>query len=403
MEITKITAALEITSDYAKFAVGYSLTGAPVLLYFAKKPIKAFMKDGEMVNAKAITDVLASFLKLDDEALRLKINASEVSIVIPPLGFEVYQNNKTTNVVGEEAIIHTIDIGNVMSLVKKEPVPNGNVIVDIVPDAFVLENGKMYANPPIGEKSDSLTIEAKVHTLPDHILYAYRKAAEDAGFRVDRTCVATYCASQLISCLKNLPASYLYVDMGAHITAVSLVGNSSPFGSLFFLKGGDDLTQDIADAFGIPFEEAEKLKLNCGYDLRETKYQSPLATSVGEDGKSTPYFQKDLNSVIEDFFESYDGFLNNAIQTILNKQPANPALLTLPILVSGGASKLNGLEALIASVVGKRPLTRFVPPVLGARDPGATNLLGLIVAEGSYHGTLEDNYHGVSTLSRDKQ
>ncbi len=403
MEITKITAALEITSDYAKFAVGYSLTGAPVLLYYAKKPIKTFMKDGEMGNTKAITDILATFLKLDDESLRLKINASEISIVIPPLGFEVYQNNKTTNVIATDGIIQKIDISNVMSLVKKEPVPNGNVIVDIVPDAFVLENGKMYANPPIGEKSNALTIEAKVHTLPEHILYAYRRAAEEAGFRVNRTCVATYCASQLISCLKTMPTSYLYIDMGAHITAVSLVGNSSPFGSLFFLKGGDDLTQDIADAFSISFDEAEKLKLKYGYDLRETKYQSPIVSNTGENDKPVPYFQKDLNSVIEDYYESYDGFLNNAIQTILNKQPASPALSTLPILVSGGSSKLNGLETLLAPVVNKRPLTRFVPPVLGARDPGATNLLGLIVAEGSYRGTLEDNYHGVSTLSRDKQ
>ncbi len=398
MEIGKNTACLEITSDYAKFAIGYAQGGAPVLLYCAKKPIKGLVKDGEIADSKALADVLASFMKLDDESLRLKINAASVSIVVPPLGFEVYQNNKTTNVIAQDGIVQKIDISNVMSLVKKEPVPNGNVIVDIVPDAFLLENGKMYANPPLGEKTNSLTLEAKVHTLPDKLLRGYQKAAEDAGFRINRSCVATYCAASLLACFKGVPESYVYIDMGAHITTVSLIGNTSPFGSLFFFKGGDDLTSDIAEVFGISSDEAESLKIKYGYDPRDIRYQSPIFVSA-----SARRFQKDLNAAIESFFENYDAVLANAIQTIIGKQPPNPIFDSLPILLGGGASLLNGIEGLLKPAAGKHPIMRFIPPVIGSRDPSLINLLGLIVAEGSYRGTLEDNYHGVSILSRDSK
>ena len=33
-------------------------------------------------------------------------------------------------------------------------------------------------------------------------------------------------------------------------------------------------------------------------------------------------------------------------------------------------------------------------------DPHDYNILGLIVASGEYRGTLEDNYHGISSLTR---
>jgi cell division ATPase FtsA len=404
MENPKYTACLEISSDYAKFAVGSVLHNQPVILYYAKKPLKGGLLKGEIDNPKLIQDVIKGFLQIQDESLGLKINGTSVSIVVPPLGFQIYRCETVTNVIASTSLIDKIDIANVMSLVKKEPIPNGNVIVDIVPDAFILSNGKGYANPPLGEKSDSLAVQAKVHTLPEKLLYDYRSTVEGAGFRVKRACVASYCASQLIASDKTMPETYIYVDIGAHLTTVSFVGKTSPFGSLFFAEGGDDLTSAISDAFSVSLEDATLLKEKYGYDPRVSKYQMPLIKSKDDDGKPTVYFQNNLNAVIENFFDTYDSLLNNAITTLLAKKLiAEGGMEKIPLVFGGGGSLLYGLTSLLVSSVGKRPYFLYAPKVIGARDPGAINLLGLICAEGSYRGTLEDNYHGVSTLSRDRQ
>lgn len=401
MESGKNTACLEITSDYAKFAVGYSLGGSPILLYYAKKRIPGLVNGGKIVNRAALSEVLKGFLALEDENLRLKINASNISIVVPPIGFEVYQNHKTTNVIAADSTIDRIDILNVMSLVKKEIIPSGNVIVDIVPDAFMLEDGRAFRNPPLEEKSNSITVQAKLHTLPERILNDYRRVAEEAGFRVKRSCVASYCASQLIASYKDLPESYIYVDIGARVTTVSLIGKTSPFGSLFFLQGGDDLSESIAKAFGLDFQKAQEIKEKYGYNKREPKFVLPIVKGADGDGNPKDFFQKDLNAVISEFYSKYDVVLTNAISTISGKKASSVSSIdAAPLIVSGGGSLLAGTSDLLAPVYIHRRLILFVPRVLGARDPGATNLLGLIAAEGSYKGTLEDNYHGVSTLSR---
>jgi cell division protein FtsA len=402
MENVKNTACLEITSTAAKLAVGYVLSGQPVLLYYIAKPLHDCVENGDIIDPKTIQNVISGFLSLEDEEARLKISVANLSLILPTLGFKVYQSNKITNVIATNGMIDKIDISNAMSLVKKEPIAPSEEIVDIVPDCFALDSGKIYANPPLNETSNSLTVYAKIHTLPAKRVYDYKSTVEKAGFRIVRCCVGAYCASQLLLSDKTMPDSYLYVDMGARLTTVSIIGRGAPIASAQFYSGGDYLTEAIAQNFAIPFQDAQKLKENNGYDQRQTTFQTPLIVSKDEDGKSVSYYQRDLNAIIENFYESYDQLLSNAISTLIAHEPvqSKEALLSLPLILGGGASQLYGLEKLIWTCLGKRKLIRYVPHVLGARDASTNNLLGLIMAEGSYKGTLEDDYHGVSTLSR---
>ena len=73
-----------------------------------------------------------------------------------------------------------------------------------------------------------------------------------------------------------------------------------------------------------------------------------------------------------------------------------------PLLIGGGGSLLSGLLPYLTSInlPGVSNIYSYIPPFPGARDPAAINLLGAIAARSSYRGTLEDNYAGVSTLSR---
>lgn len=403
MEVSKNTACLEITSDTAKFAMGYEIGGEPVLLYYAEKSIKGCVKDGQIVDPENLKKVIRQFIKIEDEAMAVKISATNISLILPPLGFQVYRMNKTTNVVALTGLVDRIDIVNVMSLVKKEQIPGGNVIVDIIPLCFVLADGRRYGNPPLGEKSDTLSVQTMLHTLPSKILDDYKRTVEEAGFRIRRSSVAPYCAAQLLKSDKNLPETYLYIDIGAHITTVSFIGNTSPYGSMYFLLGGDDLTQAIAERFGLSFADAELLKTTYGYDERALSYEAPLFTGVTPQGGKVSYYQKDLNAVLSTFFAHYKEVLANCLAKSYTRSKDQNVIASLPFIISGGGSKLHGLGKLLESATSGHSVLFYTPKVMGARDPRYANLLGQISAEGHYRGTLEENLHGVSTLTREKQ
>ena len=398
----KNTAVLEICSSSVKFAVGYSEGRIPHVLYYKKFPISGFVKDGQIPSPNALGEALAPYLNIEDEDLKLKVDPTQIDFVMPPLGFQVFQNDKTTNVVRDT--VEQLDISNVTLMLKRDEVPAGSYLVDIVPDCFVIDNRKQYSNPPLGERAEYLTLNAKIFSLPETIYGSYLQAAQSAGLRVIHSSVATQCAAMMIGSEGGFPSTYFYLDLGAHLTTVSLVGNNSPYASLFFPLGGDDLSSKIAKAFDIPLEDAEELKKKYGFDERTFPYPSPIYKKE-IDGKKITITQTQLNSVISEFFTSYDAYIKNAINTLVENQAKAQNMADkkpfekLPIVISGGTSLLKGLDKLLGDL-NARGIHKFIPKTLGARDPGATNILGLIVSGGEYRGTLEDNYHGISSLTR---
>jgi cell division protein FtsA len=394
----KPLACIEISSDSIKLLIGYELNGQAVVLYTKEKEIPGAIQDGQIVDMAGLVKALNEFHSITDDIAKLKINISEACLVLPSLGLQVYQNNKTTNVVSPEGLIAKVDIANVVSLVNKESVPNGNDILDIIPDEFVLDKGQRFANPPIGEKSQTLTIRAKVHALPHNVVYQYKAALNQAGFRLKKAAVAAYCYSQLFASYKDLPQSYVLVDIGAKLTTVSLVGAGSPYASLYFAKGSDSLTQEIADAFVILPPAAKKLKEDYGYDERKISFDPAITSGTDAGGNRCDFYQRDLNAVIASFSEDYLSLLSNAIAQLLGKYGAK--FDTLPLQLTGGGSRLNGLLPLLQKAFPKREVHLILPRSIGARDPRYAALLGLVLASSGYTGSLEDSFKGVVTVSR---
>jgi len=396
--MNKTVAALEIGSSSARFAVGYVSKHRPEIIYRAERPLEGLVSRGDIKDSAGLSKVLSAFASIEDEETRLKLDTDELCVVLPPLGLEIYQNNKTTNVIGEA--VDTLATTNAMTLIRKDRIPSGNEIVDIVPDCFILENGKAYRNPPYGERSNTLTIQSKVHAVPSSLIRQYSQAVQGAGFRSRRMCLAPYCATELLASDAALPPSYFLIDMGADLTTVSLVGEKMLYCSFMVLMGGKALSNALMEKFGLPFEEANALKERYGYDDRERAF----APVLGRDGKELKSVaRKDLAAAVSGFFDSYLSQINNAIDLAIKKEAGeqDPRFQALPLVLIGGASRLYGLDKLFKKAFSARETIRYTPKVMGARDPKMANLLGLLLASGDPRGTLEDNFRGVTPLARE--
>lgn len=391
-------AFFEISSDSIKLIVGYELNGSPIVLYTKEVKVPNLLDENKAINKEALNEAFASFHNIKDEKEKLNIAITRINLVLPSVGLQVYQNDKTTNVVDQNNEITKLDITNVISLVSKESVPGDYSIVDIIPDEFIIDSGERFSNPPLGKKSTSLTIKAKVHCLPSGVDSFYHNCANSCGYRLLKRCVSCYCASTLLATYPELPRSYVLIDMGSRLTSVSLVGDASPYENASFYLGGYDLDKKIAREFGVDLATASKLKKRLGYDDRKTSYSFGVAEGLDASSNKVTYYQKDLNQVISSYFEEYFKTLENALNSIFSKY--GNKFDNLPFILIGGASKLNGLSSLFASNFPNRNIYFVTPKTIGARDPSYVNLLGLVLASSHYGGTLEDNYRGMAEVSR---
>lgn len=395
--MTKNVAALEITSRVAKFAIGYCYKGNPYLLYYAEKPIAHFMNRGLINSDKEVAKVLSTFSNIEDENLRVKVDCDDLALVLPALGFEVYETTKATNLVGNE--VAPLDISNVLLLVEKETIPNNNLVVDIVPDYYLLSNGECYSDEPLGRATLSLTMKAKIHTLPEALINSYKKTCEEAKYRVRQSSISPHCASMLINSNPKNPESYFLIDIGASLTTVSLIGKKSLYGSLVFYRGGEDITKAISEKFSISFDEAEALKIKYGFDETNRAYETPINIS----GKTYSFSKKELTECIKEASLSLGIMIANAINSLSAKQGSASSFNQLPLIFVGGGSKLFNLEKILKESLGQqKEMIFYVPKVLGARDPSLINVLGMILDASNKNEHLSDSYHGVSTLSRGK-
>ena len=387
-------AVIEITNTVARLVVGNVLDENPVIVYSTERPIEGLVTRGEIADFNGLVDVLANMRKISDEALRLRLTISEASVIVPPLGLEIFQTDKTTNVVSPTSIIEAIDIQNVLSLVQKERVTSGSEIVDIIPDFFVLEQTGTFVEPPIGQKSNTLSLRAKVHSMPSRVIDDYKRVVESAGIHVRRLMVSSYATLEYLKSTKITPNNYLIMDMGAGSTTLSLVGGNCLFNSNVILLGGNDLSLQIADEFDIDPLKATELMELYGISDREMSFDPVISSGISDRTVT------DLNRVIEDFFrEFYFKQLDVGLATLLTGYSQRVA--KLPIIVTGGFSKLKGVQKLLQEKFKENESVTFVSPhVVGARNPKYCASLGALVVSTHYKGTLSDQRARVSPVER---
>ena len=391
--------AIEISDTKVRLAVGYVKDDKVNLIHVAERNIHGLVSRGEIVDFQTLSSIIASMKEFKDETTKERFTVSEVSLVLPSLGLNVFQSTKTSNVVSPYATIAPIDIENVISLVQKEAIPNGSEIIDIIPDSFVLEMGRSFINPPINERSNNITIKAKIHTLPSRIVSDYKRVLDAARIKVRRMCVSSYAMAELARYNNEIPKSYVLCDLGADVSNITLIGNSTLFETVSFAAGASDLINKIADKFGVTYEDALELLRKYGLDERPLTFK-PVICKSEINGVETHQDPESLNTIIKDFFsEEYFEKFDNAYSTLMKGYPEN--IRNLPLVFTGGLSQMIGFEILAKDKFESNASIHYLEPqCIGARDSSFSAVVGAIYASSKYKGSLSDTRIKNNQLSR---
>jgi cell division protein FtsA len=394
----KPIAVIEFTSRSIRLVVGFVIDEEVYVLYALDKPIGRLIQNGEITSVKALNEEVKTIASVSDSSAKLKIKITNAVLGLPPLGLEIFQTKQITNAVSEEGKIENIDIKNLNNIIYKEKIPHNNSLVGIIPEQFILDQDRIFKNAPVGEISNTITVLAKVHTLPKHIVEDYKTSLIDGGISLKRTFVSPFGVAELLANYKNVPADYILVDIGARITTVSLVGKKQLYGSTYFMWGGDYITDKIAREFNIDETDAEKYKIMYGYDRREMNFKAPVCTSEDENGLPIKHSVEEMNIIVKSELDHFVKKLNIAIDELLKDYESS--YKTLPMIVIGGGSQLHGLKEYMEPKVQSKTVDMIVPKTIGTRNPSFFTCLGLIKANSKYPNIIDDGHLHISKVTR---
>lgn len=395
----KTITAIELGSKKLKLVVGYALGGKVYSVYTLTKPYGPLSPDGRFFDFQKLVDTVSSIKELNDPNARFSTRVNDCVLCLPPDGVEIFQTKQRTPVISEHGKISPIDIRNLYSLIKNSSSKTTNILVDIVPESYTLDDVRTIKTSPIGDIAHTLILNAKVHLSPEHIYKNYIGVLDRAKVEVKRTVVAPLGAVEYLSTLEDTPTNYLLVDIGSDTTSVSLVGKNLLYACRTFNWGGDNITADISKKFRISMDDAEKYKKIYGIDERQMNFKAPICSDTSGENGSVHFYKEDLNEIIRNNLNDFSNLLSEQINSLLERQ--NPELRRLPIVMIGGGAQLKGLVKYLSQKLDNSMLKVVVPSVIGARDATFTNCLGMILVASKYMPMIDDSRNRAEQMIRD--
>lgn len=395
----KPVAAIEFGSKKLKLVIGYEVDGQVYVVYSLTKPYGHVLELGNFNDPEKVTQAVRDIKNFSDPSAKLNLNINEAVLSLPPFGLDVYQTRQVTTVISEESKISNLEIKNIYALIRNGSNSLRNELIDIIPEYYVLDQGRTFVRPPLGESSSTLTVSAKVHTLPSHISHNFQSALGSGNMLVKKAIVAPFAASQILATYQNVPNDYLLVDIGSNVTTVSLIGGQQLFASRFFEWGGDRITEKIIERFNINENEAEKIKITYGLCYRQMNFKAPVCHTQDEDGNIVKHYEDELNVLIKGELDNFVKQLNSAISSLLESY--DPSYRSLPMILIGGGAALNGLVEYLTPKVQSDTVTHIAPRSLGARDGTFFNCLGMILACNRYPNVYDETHPKMGPLTRE--
>lgn len=383
-EIKRYT-ALEISSKTVRLVHGYALDGLVYVLHALESNVNA-LDAGFVVESDALTAAIKGVINAANEMLNIKIR--EVVLALPPMGLVFIRENAITNTISLDNKIAQIDINNCISQLKKVRLSENLKIIDVVPYSYTLENHENHYEAPIGRTSETLTVHASIYALDRNLVDGYLKVIENAGIKVRQMVVAPFATALYLQDNEQVTttsASYYLLNIGSEITSLTQITHRNLISqSGCFKFGSDRITEYMAERLNLSTKEAKVLKEKYGMD-HEPSFKVNVYNGLTI---------KEISTTIR---EAVDPLIT-AIKKQISAWSSNDSRY-LPIVLTGGGTKLNGLKGLLEKEL-QVTIIDATPYSFGARDKSYQNCLGLIKYADKFIPMEADDEFAQTTISR---
>ena len=340
MNRKEIIAGIDLGSKYVRCIVAEASDSSSVEILAIGKSQSRGIKQGSIIN---ISDAYRSIL----EAVQDAENIAEFKLKNVYIGLSGKFVISSLELAGiaitsQEKIITENDIQRVKDQVRLLVRHPEYDLIQIVPCEYIVDGFAGISNP---KDMSGLRLELSAMMILGLNTYLSNisKAIEEAGLEVEDNgfVLGSYCSaiSTLSEEMKDIGT--LLMDIGSETTNIIIHRNKKMIMSKVIPFGGENLTRDISNVFGIKPNEAERLKITKGnacLDLVEED-EELLGDSIASN-TSVKILRKELAEVIEARMNQTLTRIKKELSQYL-KTPIGVIVLT------GGTSNLEGIETCV--------------------------------------------------------
>jgi len=306
------------------------------------------LRSGAVVDMEAAE---ASVRAAVDHAERMAgVTISSVHVSLSAGRPRTDQQGVSTTIDGQE--VSNRHVSSLLSQVNKLGTGSGRTIIHNFPGSFILD-GERGVEDPAGMFGENLGLNAHVVSVDTGPFRNIVSLVERCHLSVDAVVVSPLASSMACLVEDESDLGVTCIDMGGGTTSIAAFADGGLIYADLIPIGGDHVTSDIARGLSTPSSYAERIK---------TLYGSALP-SLSDDREmiSVPYVGEKSEDVVNKIPRSMlTGIIQPRIEEILElvrlrlDQTGYSEVAGKRLVITGGASQMNGIRELAQRVLGKQ-------------------------------------------------
>lgn len=372
MNRNRIIAAVEVGTSKVVVLVG-EVAGQGQLQIIGKGVSSSRgVAKGEIVDFKAASDcVHAAILHAEQDAGDVPIE--EVYLSQSGRHLSSFYNEAIVNVMSSDNVVRREDVARVIAEAKSKELPEHRLYIHHIRNPFRLD--ERVVNDPLGMEGEKLQVgywcvTGERHKISDHV-----GIINGIGIQVGDMIISSLASGMMVALPEEKRHGVLVLDIGAGTTDYVVYHGGHVVGCGVIPVGGDHITNDLSLGLRVNRKDAERIKLDYGNAIVDKNPTQERVWSVGDKAiGDRPILVRSIQRII-------NARVKELFQIVLKRvgQDVRIGELAGGVVLTGGSSRLEGIEALASEVLGAEARRGSHPKWVGQdiNHPEYSTVLGL--------------------------
>lgn len=301
------------------------------------------MRKGIVIDVQQAVEAIGESVQKAERTSGYKITRANVSLA----GEHIQSTNSVGVVaVGRDEGITAEDVDRALDSARAVSIPHGREIIHIIPRGFTVD-GQDGVRNPLGMHAFRLEVEAHIVTASLTSLLNLNKCVEEVGVVVDELVLNSIASGEAVLTETEKEMGVVLADIGGGTTDLAIYIEGMIWHTKVLPVGGNHVTNDVAIGLRLPFNVAEKVKIERGHARSgDVDLSSTFDLQSFGDGGTVRIARHDLTQVIEARMEEIFGLIMREA-----KRSGYDGLLSAGLVMCGGASQLPGSRPLAQDVL----------------------------------------------------
>ena len=334
---SKVTAALGMLS----------MEGETVVVDAVTRPMEGFTR-GEVTNIELVTTAIGE--AVSQLEVRNEVKASEVWISISGKHVVKATNSGFVYVGGADGEVTTRDVDKLHDNMANVQAPDGKVIIARIPQSYKVDSNETIGSP-VGRFGTRLETSFGFVLAGEKALERITKAFKRCGIENIHYTSGAIASATVAATDEEKESGVIVIDLGAASTDLCIIQNKVVRHVASIPIGSADINKDIL-SIGVPLKTAEVLKVNHGYASHSSIPEEKRSKGVSI--SRTPGKKKGDVVSYHDLVTIIESRMTDIIEYVIAEIQASGYhnRLASGIVLTGGASRLVGVESLFSELTG---------------------------------------------------